>query len=135
LRNADILSHDHLKEALARARGRSTGVLDRSGEIHSPVRLAINAAKGTATRNFYVKGTEGSDLICELKRLGVFVSEAVSTYRTHADWNLRVADATPDPKDADVLRKRARHVLDLADWMNDQENALNNGQTHDSSGR
>jgi hypothetical protein len=51
------------------------------------------------------------------------MSDAVSTYRTHADWNLRIADATSDPRDADVLRKRARHLLALADRLESQEHA------------
>jgi hypothetical protein len=62
------------------------------------------------------------------------MSEAVSTYRTHADWNLRVADATQDAKDADMLRQRARHLLVLADRLEGEESALNNGQTR-ASGR
>jgi hypothetical protein len=49
------------------------------------------------------------------------MSDAVSTYRTHANWNLRVAVATPDRKDADVLRARARTLLALADRLESQE--------------
>ena len=43
------------------------------------------------------------------------MSDAVSTYRFHADWSRRVAAATPDPKDAALLRERASHLSALAD--------------------
>jgi hypothetical protein len=50
------------------------------------------------------------------------MSEAVSTYRRHADWSQRIADATPDQKDADVLRDRARRLSELADRFEREEN-------------
>jgi hypothetical protein len=52
----------------------------------------------------------------------VFMSEAVSTYRRHADWSRRIANATPDQKDADVLRDRARRLSELADRFEREEN-------------
>ena len=56
------------------------------------------------------------------------MSEAVSTYRTHADWNLRVAEATPDQRDADLLRNRARRLSDLADKLDRREIEMTAGQ-------
>jgi hypothetical protein len=50
------------------------------------------------------------------------MSEAVATYRFHANWHLRTADAIPDQKDADLLRARARHLSALADELERKEN-------------
>jgi len=49
------------------------------------------------------------------------MSEAVSTYRRHADWSQKIADATPDRGDADVLRDRARRLSEMADRFERRE--------------
>ena len=50
------------------------------------------------------------------------MSEAVSTYRQHAEWAQRIAEATPDQKDADLLLDRARRLSEIADRFARQEN-------------
>jgi hypothetical protein len=50
------------------------------------------------------------------------MSEAVSTYRQHADWAQRIAKATPDQKDADIIRAYARRLSEIADRFERQEN-------------
>ena len=50
------------------------------------------------------------------------MSEAVSTYRQHAEWAQRIAEATPDQKDADLILARARRLSEIADRFERQEN-------------
>jgi hypothetical protein len=54
-------------------------------------------------------------------RWGCPMSEAVSTYRAHADWNRQIAEVTADKKDADLLHARAQKLADLADRMEREE--------------
>ena len=56
-----------------------------------------------------------SDQVCIVRPVAMdfSMSEAVSTYRQHAEWAQRIAEATPDQKDANLILARARRLSEI----------------------